>query len=89
MGVFWVGSAYAQEGPTPTAVAIETASATPTLPSVSEMMTNVESTLQLLAKVDARWQQDTTLQDVGAQVAAVRATYVALQEANIEMPMDN
>ena len=49
--------ALAQDGPTPTAVATETPSATPTLPSVSEMMTNVESTLQLLAKVDARLNQ--------------------------------
>ena len=62
--------ALAQDGPTPTAVATETPSATPTLPSVSEMMTNVESTLQLLAKVDARLQQDSTLQEMGGQVSA-------------------
>ncbi len=73
---FWVlvqvllAPAFAQDGPTPTAVATETPSATPTLPSVSEMMVNVESTRDLLVKVDARWQQDATIQEVDGRLSA-------------------
>ena len=69
-GQILAAPACAQDGPTPTAVISDTPSATPALPSVSEMMANVESTLQLLAKVDARLQQDSTLQGMSGQLTA-------------------
>lgn len=53
------GPALAQDSPTPT----PTASA-PNMPSVSAMMSDVESTLQLLSRVNDRWRGDRVLLEV-------------------------